>query len=233
MKPRRTAVSLLLAAASFAVAPAKPAHLVLADRMVADVKPANNMYANGTATVTWAGVHGKTLTYNKSDCTTFVTALLKTGYGFTSEQFETWFHSTSPAVTTYYSAALANSGLQGFKQIAKVQPGDLLISKYVSSTTGAAGHMMVVDAAPVLVSTSATQRTFNVTVVDCTGSPHYADTRVKPQSGAGRGTMRVYTDLSGNLLTWGWGTGTPYAAADRPITFAKVPSVNRMATASR
>ena len=86
---------------------------------------------------------------------------------------------------------MAGSGLHGFKQVADVAPGDLLISKFASTSGGAAGHMMIVDALPQLVKTTATQRVYDVAVVDCTGSPHTNDTRAKPQSGVGRRTMRV------------------------------------------
>ncbi len=227
MTALRTAAVVLLAAASLAAA---PAHLVLADRMVRDVRPANNSYANGPFTVTWAGVNGKTLTYNKSDCTTFVTALLKTAYGFTANQFQGWFGRSSPAVSLYYDAALANSGLRGFKQITDLAPGDLLISKFASTAGGAAGHMMIADGYPQLARTTATQRVFDLVVVDCTGAPHTNDTRAKPQSGVGRGTMRVYTDLTGTLQAWSWGASAaskPYDAAARPIIFAKVPPARR------
>jgi hypothetical protein len=227
------AALLLVPAASLAGTSAKPAHLALAERMVAEVKPANNMYANGPFTVTWAGVNGRTLTYNKSDCTTFVTALLKTGYGFTARQFEDWFGKSSPSITLYYDAALANTGLRGFKQIDELRPGDLLISKFAPDTGGAAGHMLIADAIPEFKTTKGAQKVYDVTIIDCTGSPHSDDTRARPQSGAGRGVIRLYTDLSGKLVTWGWSTvAKPYDAAARPMTFAKVPP-SRTATASR
>ena len=233
MYARRLTATLMFAAASLA---AGPAHLMLADRMVRDVRPADNTYANGPFTVTWAGVDGKAKTVNKSDCTTFVTALLKTAYGFTNKQFEDWFGKSSPSVGRYYDAAIADHGLTGFKQVAELRPGDLLISKFAQTGSGAAGHMMVVDAVPQLVKTTATQQVYSVTVIDCTGASHTGDTRAKPQSGVGRGTMRVYADRSGTVVGWSWGASSyskPYDATARPLTFAKVPPAKRVATALR
>ena len=234
MTPRRTAVALLLAAA--AAAPAKPAHLALADRMAADVRPADNGYANGPFTVTWAGIDGATTTVNKSDCTTFVTALLRTAYRFTPGEFDAWFGKSSPSVARYYDAAVADSGLHGFRQVADLRPGDLLISKYAAGTATAAGHMMIADGNPVLAKTIAGQKAYDLAVIDCTGSPHAADTRVTAKlpgeahhAGVGRGTVRFYTDAHGVLQTWAWSSGNGvkvYDPAARPITFAKVPPAN-------
>jgi hypothetical protein len=247
MKPVRRPALLLLAAASLAAAAAAPtsskppAHLALAERMVASILPENNSYANGKFTVTWAGIDGEKKTFNKSDCTTFVTALLRTAYHFTPKQFEGWFGKASPSVTLYYDSASANKGLVGFKQIADLRPGDLLISKFTNKAEGgAAGHMMIADGLPQLVrmpkNASATEKVYDLTIIDCTGSPHADDSRIKPQSGVGRGNIRLYTDKSGNLETWGWSASNavkPYQGSARPMTFAKVPTAAGEATAGR
>ena len=56
-----------------------PYHLQLAEQLVANIAPANNVYTYGTATVTWAGLNGSTTYSNSSDCSTFDTALLQAG----------------------------------------------------------------------------------------------------------------------------------------------------------
>ena len=206
----------------------QPAHLQLAEKMLSDIKPENNEYKNGKATVTWAGINGA-VTENRSDCTTFVTALLKTAYHFSNADFQKWFGKSSPAIGTYFEAATDGKELHGFKQIADLRPGDLLISKYINPPAGSAsGHMMIADAMPVKAETvSGDLQAYDITIIDCTGSPHAQDTRSRPQSGIGRGTMQVYVDGAGNVTAWSWAAGRKivrYASDSRPMIFAKVPA---------
>lgn len=206
-----------------------PAHLALMERSVAETTPANNLYYNGTPAVTWNGINSQTITSVKADCTTYVTVLLKQAYGFTNSDFTTLFGVSSPSLTRYYDQAKADGALDGFMQISDVKPGDLFISKYADQST-TLGHMTVIESAPTLVSVGTTYKAYNVTILDVTGSPHTNDTRTATaDTGVGRGDIRLYTDLAGNLDHWAWGTkttSTTYTAADRPATFAHVPALN-------
>ena len=209
-----------------------PYHLQLAEQLVANIAPANNVYAYGTATVTWAGLNGSTTYSNSSDCSTFDTALLKLAYGFTSNQFAQWTGVSSPQAKDLYNAAIADDGFVGFSNVANVMPGDDMFMKYLDSSTDT-GHVVTIMAAPTLVSTNATQRVYNLNVLDCTASPHSNDTRVGGQSGVGEGVMRIYTDLSGNLTAYSWGTSSASVvetASTRPATFAKVPAAPQLST---
>ena len=212
-----------------------PPHLKLAEKMVAEIKPANNRYKNGKFTVTWAGVDGASVTQNESDCTTYLTALLKTAYHFNTGDFNGWFGANSPSLGRYYDAAVADKGLQSFKAVADLRPGDVLISKYAKGEGSAAGHLMICDAPPVRKGTAdGGLTTYEVTIIDCTGAPHARDTRSKKTSptgealsGIGRGTMQVYADAKGDVAEWSWSAGNRmvrYSADKRPILFAKVPT---------
>jgi hypothetical protein len=229
---RKTLLTVLIAGVAFFSLAARadniPAHLQLAEKMVSDIQPQNNEYKNGKATVTWAGINGA-ITENRSDCTTYVTALLKTAYHFTNADFAKLFGKSSPSISMYFAAATENKGLHGFKQISNLAPGDLLISKYIDPPAGsAAGQMMICDAPPKLAEkTSTGLQAYDITIIDCTGSPHANDTRTKPQSGIGRGTMQVYVDSSGSVTAWSWAAGNhmkEYPSDSRPMIFAKVPT---------
>ena len=205
---------------------AVPYHLQLAEQLVANIAPANNSYVYGTPSVTWAGLDGATAYSNKSDCSTFDTALLTEAYHFTAKQFTQWTGTSTPQAKDYYNAAIADDGFIGYSSVASVQPGDDMFMKYLDSTTDT-GHVVTIVSAPSLVSTSSTQRIYNLTVIDSTTSPHSSDTRVSGETGVGEGTMRIYTDLSGNLTAYSWGTSASSVvetAATRPATFAKIPS---------
>ena len=197
----------------------------LADQLVSHILPANNTYSYNSPTVTWAGVNGATTYSNSSDCSNFDTLLLMQAYGFSASQFVSWTGYSLPQAKDLYNAALADKGFTGFTQIADLQIGDSMFIKYLDASTDT-GHVVTVDALPVLVSTNSTQRAYNLTVVDCTADPHSNDTRSGTESGVGRGTMRLYTDLSGNLNAYAWGTSV-YSTVElpsvRPAIFAKIP----------
>ena len=144
-----------------------PYHLQLAEELVANISPANNTYSYSTPSVTWAGLSGATTYSNSSDCSSFDTVLLKQAYHFTSNQFITWTGTSSPQASDYYDAAVADDGFKGFSNVGNVVAGDDMFVKYLDSTTDT-GHVVTIESAPKLISTSATQRTYNLTVIDCT-----------------------------------------------------------------
>ena len=206
---------------------ATPAHVALAERLVSEVTATTNSYGWPPA-VTWAGIDGATVTSNKSVCSTLQVALLEQAYGFTAAQMTAWTGASQPLAGAMYDAAEAGNGFTAFTQISDVSVGDLWSAKYISGSSDT-GHIALIDAAPVLEKTTATQELWDVTVIDSTGSPHTNDTRsANGEDGVGEGTMRMYTDLSGNLTGYSWGLSNAsvvYYTSDgvRVSTFAHIP----------
>jgi hypothetical protein len=215
-----------------------PQDVVLANQLVTAFTTPGNTYSNSYSynppTVTWAGVNGATTYSNSSDCSSFQETLMMQSYGLTLKQIEAWTkvstNGTSyPQSDVLYNAAAASDGFTGFMQISNVQPGDMLFAKYTDSS-GDTGHCMMADALPVLVSSTSTQRSYNLTVVDCTDDPHSSDTRISGVTGGvGRGTIRIYTDQFGNMNGWSWSASngvTIYSMSTRPMIFAKLPAAS-------
>ena len=160
----------------------------------------------------------------------------------------TWFGSTSPNLDTYYDKAAANSGWEAYTNVSAFKTGDLFIANYIPNTD-ARGHMGIVESlTPTSISADGT-KTWKMTVIDCTGSPHSsADTRAGVidhtedapigdgyASGVGRGYMQLYTDLQGNIKTWSWSAITnafKYDPVSAPIELVKIPPVVNNATFS-
>ncbi len=203
----------------------------LADQLVNNISSANNNYSYGSPVVTWKGINGATSYSNFSDCSSFETKLLETAYGFNASQMTAWTGYSSPQAADYYEAAVKDKGFTGFTQIADLQVGDAVFFDYANDpdSSNDSGHVVTIDALPALISTSSTERAYNITVVDCTANPHSDDTRTGTESGVGRGVMRFYTDLSGNLISYSWGTSPDseiYTESERASIFAKLPPMN-------
>jgi hypothetical protein len=93
--------------------------------------------------------------------------------------------------------------------------------------------MVVITAPPTYLGVSSRPgveglRVYSLPILDVTSTPHGAsDSRyASDQDGVGTGTMLVYTDSDGNLVTYQWNdypNGSIYSTTDRLPTFAKIP----------
>lgn len=208
-----------------------PPHVALAEQMVDGILPANNSYTYATPTVRFTGINGATAMYNASDCSSFITKLLQASYKFTNAMFTSWTGDSNPQAEDYYAAAMANKGFLHFSNVNAIQPGDLFIIRYTGDQTDT-GHMTLITAAPTYdgVSTRSEtlgDRVYTLPILDCTSTPHgSSDSRYDTQqTGVGTGFMRLYTDSSGNLITYSWNNyvnGVVYATTDRLPTFASL-----------
>lgn len=208
-----------------------PPHLALAEKMVNEILPENNSYRNGTPTVRFTGVDGATSMYNESDCSSFVTELLKAAYNLTDAQFSAWTGFRRPGPQHYYDDALANKGFAAYSNVNSVESGDLFIIKYTGSQE-ANGHIVVITAPPTYLGISSRSSAdgllmYRLPILDVTSSPHgSSDSRAAThQDGVGTGFMRLYTDADGNLVTYQWNNysnGIVYSTTDRLATFARV-----------
>jgi hypothetical protein len=220
-------------------ASAVPEHLRLARRLVAEVVPENNLYDTPTV-ITWRGLDGATTTTNTSVCSTLVTALMKKAYKYTSAQITSWTGESAPEAEDYYDAVVAGRGFSRITNIANLQPGDLFVAKYVVYDGTATGHVAIATAAPQLLSSTATERTYSLMVIDSSSSYHgTADTRYRAVSatedddGIGQGMMRMITDTNGLLIKYSWSTSSAsiiYDATERPSLLARLPGVKPLPT---
>ncbi|HMJ12460.1 MAG TPA: hypothetical protein VK524_13640, partial [Polyangiaceae bacterium] len=119
-----------------------------------------------------------------------------------------------PNAATYHDAIENQTNFTRITRVTAVQPGDLIAIEYDPPPAGldTSGHIAIVHSAPVLrtaslpIVPSTTQ--YDVMVVDSSASCHgSADTRYsRTDGGAGRGTLRLYADASGNVAGYAWST---------------------------
>jgi hypothetical protein len=211
-----------------------PTDVALANQLISNISSVNNNYSYGSPVVTWAGLNGATKYATSADCSNFETLLLEQAYSFSSSQIQGWTGHTLPQAIDYYNAALADKGFTGFTQYADLQVGDAVFFNYTNDpdANGDTGHVVTIEALPSGIDTkysTSTQLAYDVTVDDCTGSPHSNDTRTGSETGVGRGQMRFYTNLAGNLVAYSWGlssSSTVEPMSLRSAIFAKMPAAS-------
>lgn len=191
------------------------AHVQWADELIVHLQPENNDYASNPSYINWAGVNGATDYKNRSQCSTFLTQLLKQAYGWDSAYFKTWFGSTSPSAALYHDAIVAGNGFTANYAVANIDIGDVIAIKYPDGLSST-GHVMLVKGlqqeiaaiAPLVPGT----RQYTIDIYDASQSGHGPyDTRKlldgSWDSGAGAGTFRLYADeLSGEVVGYTWST---------------------------
>ena len=245
------AVSAPFARALPIVPSAVPDHYVdaslLADGMVRQGNASNAYSYALPPTISW-GQQGAAYA-NKSDCSSFVSALLMHSYGLSSAHIQTLAGTTRatgtikswPQSATWYTAVTngtTGTAIPPVAKVADVRLGDLIFIKYADGDgTGDTGHCMLVADAPRLMSASsapvvAGASPRSVRVIDVTGSPHTADTRDGANaaadgtdaSGVGYGTVRVWANADGTVNGHSWGTSSASvyrSATARPLVFAR------------
>lgn len=231
-------------AADFQAPSRIPKHLELARELVATVKPENNKYTFlHPKGVQWKGDLFVSENSVDTPCLGFVSAVMKRA-GFPSIPIRGKNMSNFEEVSKGWHLVQLSS-------ISKVEPGDIFsfrclknddCSKYEVDTSfghstktvvEAFGHVAIIDSKP--TQTRPTQPVIDgtlqwlVTVIDSKPGPYdLNDTRSRPknerqQSGVGRGSFRVFTDLNGVPIGF---TKSPNAKKlhrieDRPIVFGR------------
>lgn len=192
-----------------------PPHLCWAQELIDNLLPENNVYGTSPSYILWEGVNG-THHENRTVCATFLSCLLRQGYGWTTTDLRNWLGSTSPNSSMYHDAIVTRNGFLEVPQVADVLPGDVLAIRY-DEDSSASGHIAVVVSAPAprVASSPLVPETaqFDVTVVDSTSSGHGAtDSRLLLDgtfdAGAGSGVMRLYADSTGRLAGYAWSTSS-------------------------
>ncbi|WP_438009958.1 hypothetical protein WME89_15665 [Sorangium sp. So ce321] len=144
----------------------------------------------------------------------FFTAAQKSAFGYTSTDIAVLWGSTSPNSAQYYSNFTAGNHVTKITNVSNIAAGDVLVIGPAGTYTG---HTAIVTGAatqvlPALNPTFSNTNQWAVPIADSTTSTHgcsvsYPDSRcVGGIFTAGEGTafMRLYSDLSGSLVGYGY-----------------------------
>jgi hypothetical protein len=221
--------------------PVVPKHLELARELLTTVKPENNnyeVYGPGRG-VRWKGDLFARENAVNTACVGFVTAVLERAGSPTPKAVASktsWKHELR--VNNYYESVEKGFGLQKIGRLNDAEPGDLFLFSCKdmcanSKATDIQGHITFIDEKPIQKNSTPPlidgTLQWLVTVIDSADAPHgLKDTRWSPQgepkrTGVGRGTYRVYTDMSGVPIGYTNGPNQPklHEIKDRPIVIGR------------
>ncbi len=197
------------------------------------VKPEDNQYANSPMWVTWPGVAGSDRYGNHSNCSGFVSLVMRQAYLLPEADMRAWLGSALPTSARWHDAIAAGQGFVRRGTVDAIEPGDVVAIKYLDGTSDVSGHTMIARARPVLRPGSepllAGTRQYALAVVDSTSSPHgTGDSRTAPGrpagTGAGVGTLRLYADDGGRIVGYTWSLSKSsvfYAPTERSLVAGK------------
>lgn len=200
-------------------------HLVWAQRLLVDLRPDHNSYGRNPTLVVWRGVDGAATSRNRSDCSSFITALWRRAYGYGPEEMRQWLGLSAPRALDYYAAIVQGNRFDRIERITNLQPGDLLVTRYRARRPGATGHVMLAAGLPMPVGQCSEQRcVFRLEVIDSSRSGHGAvDTR-QGHAGAGQGVIQVETSRDGRFQAYRWSDRSSSRwrfAADEPLVVGR------------
>jgi hypothetical protein len=212
----------------------QPLHLDQARQLVENLRGASeNVYSYRNYHIDWEPNHCSA----RTDCSSFITLLLRHTYGWTGNQFEQWMHSTYPTAATYHDAITERHRFKHILHMEALHPGDILAIKYTdhhASRNGVedTGHIVLVAGLPrpelVRKSTSG-RRAFIVPVIDSAASQHGpTDTRAKHTGGIGQGEIRLYADKDDRIIGYAWSTlasSKYYSGPDRDIVAGRLTDI--------
>ncbi len=206
-------------------------HLTQAETLIENLKLSNirNQYDDDSepSYIVW-DAPPNTAAY--TNCSSFVTHLLKHTYHWTNDDFSGWWQSSNPTAARYHDVIEAQNRFTRIYYRNQIQPGDFIAIKYPSSST-TTGHILLVAAnlkkrepATGPVVTGTTQ--YEVPVIDSTASYHGStDTRYPnapingTPGGIGKGVFRIYVDEYDQIVGYTWSTfsnSVYYGQSDPP-----------------
>ncbi|WP_437513714.1 hypothetical protein [Sorangium sp. So ce1099] len=177
----------------------------------------------------------------------FFTRAMKDQSGYTSTDIAVLWGSTSPNSHVYYDNIIAENYFTHVTNVADIAAGDLLAINHVLNSSGTvtySGHAAIITGPATQLTTAlnpvyASTKQYAVPIADATSSAHgcsasYPDSRWSGAcnggtftAGTGTAYMRLYTDLSGNLLGYTWSVtsgATYYSPSTRPYAIGKLTS---------
>ena len=194
--------------------------LYWANQLIQNINQHNTSYEHKTDNVKWDD-NGTYSCY--TDCSGFMNALIKKAFRWNDEVFKKKLGHRHMRAYHYYNAIVSGNQFIQIKNIAQIQPGDIIALQYAdrSEHEDNTGHVMLIitspekhrDAKIVLPQT----RQYTVSIIDCSKSPHgQGDSRFLPNgseySGLGKGVFRLYTNMQGDIVAYSWSMGNPKAS---------------------
>ncbi len=226
----------------------RPAHLVLAERLIDNLPTSRNVYkAPAQRNVVRWGKPGVPDSWtNQSQCASFITAVLKRAYPKWATRwfFAKHFGSRSPYARGY-AHAFTGGGAPHFSvvpEVADLRPGDLIVIDFRQDQGTNTGHIVMVREVKEVYDAHSSfegETQYAVEVVDCTSEPHgvfgvgdypsFPDSRIVDEttqhSGAGYGHMMFYaSDATGGFSRYRWSVNSSASRTteERPIVAARV-----------
>lgn len=194
---------------------AAPVHVAWAESLVTNLSPDKNEYGSGPTYIDWSGVNDASAYANRTQCSSFVTGILKQSYSWSDSDFRSWFGYSNPTAEVYHDTIEAQNGFSLIQNISDIQSGDIIAIKYLDDSS-VTGHVMIAKtAATVRVATLPiidNTLQYEIEVMDSSYSGHgVGDTRLMKDgtwdSGAGIGKLRLYADDKGAVIGYSWSVG--------------------------
>ena len=204
-------------------------HLEIAEALLAEVAPENTSYRHKNNVVKRKSTDEAACCH--ADCSGLINWLLLESEARPPAALELWLKSKRPVARHYHDAIVAEKYFLRVHELKHCYPGDVIAVKYPKDNENTGHVMLVVEkpkkrmpTAPII----AGAEQWEVVVIDCSTSPHSADTRSvkggENHTGLGRGTFRIYADAQGGPIGYSWSLGarSEYRpATDRPLVIGR------------
>ena len=189
--------------------------LYWAQILVGGILPENTSYQHKQGFIKWKGENGALDYESRTDCSGLLNHLLERSYGLTADDFEKWLGKRRPLAVEYFDAISQQQKFRHITNIKDVRPDDIIAVRYPPGTNDNTGHIMLIADVPVRRKATKPEvdgtDQWEVSIIDSSESGHgKTDTRHKPDAtyyqGVGQGTLRLYTNPSGEITGYSWST---------------------------
>lgn len=209
---------------------ASPAHVCDANTLITNLHATGNRNeydddSDEPSYIVWDAENAEAFT----NCSSFVTHLLKHTYGWSNAYFTNWMGTSTPNAGQYHDAIAGENRFTPIEKRSDIQVGDFIAIKYPASSS-TSGHILIVAGVPQVrtatspLVTGMTQ--YEVSVIDSCNSYHgSSDTRYSAGEGIGRGAFRIYVDASDEIQGYTWSTfsnSTYYNQSQRHLVVGRL-----------
>lgn len=202
-----------------------PEHLLWAERLVRDLTPEANSYGSRPTVVQWRGVDGATRSLNRSNCSSFISALFRRAYGYGPEEMQRWLGLRSPKAVDYHGAIASSNRFHPVRALWMIQAGDLLASRQIRGSSDSTGHVMLARSHPQPLGSCQTSLcVYRLQVIDSSRTGHGPDDTRQGGGGVGMGMIQLRVDLKGQVQAYRWSeqAGSRWrTAAEEPLLIGR------------